>query len=42
MDGGAPAFAAAICNALHIEITELPFTPERLLSAIEIKLRSQG
>jgi CO/xanthine dehydrogenase Mo-binding subunit len=38
MDGGAPALAAAICNALDIEITELPFTPERLLSAVEAKL----
>ena len=38
MDGGAPALAAAICNALDIEITELPFTPERLLEAVEAKL----
>ncbi len=37
MDGAAPALAAAICNALDIEITELPFTPERLLSAIKTK-----
>jgi CO/xanthine dehydrogenase Mo-binding subunit len=36
MDGGAPALAAAICNALDIEITELPFTPERLLQAFEL------
>jgi CO/xanthine dehydrogenase Mo-binding subunit len=38
MDGGAPALAAAICSALDIEITELPFTPERLLQAMEFKL----
>jgi CO/xanthine dehydrogenase Mo-binding subunit len=37
MDGGAPALAAAICNALDIEITELPFTPEKLLEAVEMK-----
>jgi len=37
MDGAAPALAAAICNALDIEITELPFTPERLLEAAEAK-----
>ncbi len=37
MDGGAPALAAAICNALDIEIRELPFTPERILKAIESK-----
>jgi CO/xanthine dehydrogenase Mo-binding subunit len=37
MDGAAPALAAAICNALDIEITELPFTPERLLQAVESK-----
>ncbi len=37
MDGAAPALAAAICNALDIEITELPFTPERLLEAMEFK-----
>jgi CO/xanthine dehydrogenase Mo-binding subunit len=42
MDGGAPAFAAAICNALHIEITELPLTPERLLEAVGAKLGTQG
>jgi CO/xanthine dehydrogenase Mo-binding subunit len=35
MDGAAPALAAAICNALDIEITELPFTPERILKAVE-------
>ncbi|MDZ7362204.1 MAG: xanthine dehydrogenase family protein molybdopterin-binding subunit [candidate division KSB1 bacterium] len=34
MDGAAPALAAAICNALGIEISELPFTPERLLQAV--------
>jgi len=37
IDGGAPAPAAAICNTLDIEITELPFTPERLLEAAEAK-----
>jgi len=37
MDGAAPALAAAICNALDIEITELPFTPERLLEVVEAK-----
>jgi CO/xanthine dehydrogenase Mo-binding subunit len=37
MDGAAPALAAAICNALGIEITELPFTPEKLLQAVESK-----
>jgi len=36
MDGAAPALAAAICNALDIEITELPFTPERILKAVEM------
>ncbi|MCI0695995.1 xanthine dehydrogenase family protein molybdopterin-binding subunit [candidate division KSB1 bacterium] len=40
MDGAAPALAAAICNALDIEITELPFTPERLLQAMEFKSSS--
>jgi len=40
MDGGAPALAAAICNALNIEITELPFTPERILKAVEFELGS--
>jgi CO/xanthine dehydrogenase Mo-binding subunit len=39
MDGGAPALAAAICNALDIDITELPFTPERLLQAAELKCK---
>jgi CO/xanthine dehydrogenase Mo-binding subunit len=29
--GGAPALAAAVSNALGIEITALPVTPERLL-----------
>jgi CO/xanthine dehydrogenase Mo-binding subunit len=38
MDGGAPALAAAICNALDIEITELPFTPERFLETVEFQL----
>ncbi len=37
MDGAAPALAAAICHALDIEITELPFTPERLLEAVPAK-----
>jgi CO/xanthine dehydrogenase Mo-binding subunit len=40
MDGAAPALAAAICNAMDIEITELPFTPERLLQAMEFKSSS--
>jgi CO/xanthine dehydrogenase Mo-binding subunit len=38
MDGAAPALASAICNALDIEITELPFTPERILYAVESTL----
>jgi CO/xanthine dehydrogenase Mo-binding subunit len=37
MNGAAPALASAICHALGIEITELPFTPERLLQAVERK-----
>ncbi|MDZ7290753.1 MAG: xanthine dehydrogenase family protein molybdopterin-binding subunit [candidate division KSB1 bacterium] len=36
-NGAAPALAAAICNALDLEMTELPFTPERLLEAVEAK-----
>jgi CO/xanthine dehydrogenase Mo-binding subunit len=31
MDGGAPAVAQAIDNALGIEVTEIPATPERLM-----------
>ncbi len=35
MDGGAPAVVAAVCNALGVEVTELPMTPERLQAAVE-------
>jgi CO/xanthine dehydrogenase Mo-binding subunit len=31
MDGGAPAVAQAIDNALGVEVTEIPATPERLM-----------
>jgi CO/xanthine dehydrogenase Mo-binding subunit len=35
MDGAAPAIAAAIFNATGALVTEIPITPERLLSALE-------
>jgi CO/xanthine dehydrogenase Mo-binding subunit len=35
IDGGAPAIAAAILNATGAFISELPMTPERLLTAME-------
>jgi CO/xanthine dehydrogenase Mo-binding subunit len=40
MDGGGPAVAAAVCNALGIDITELPMTPERLQRAVEQSRRN--
>ena len=35
IDGGAPAIAAAIFNATGAFVSELPITPERLLTAME-------
>lgn len=37
MDGGAPALVAAIANATGAFVTEIPATPERILSALEAK-----
>ena len=35
MDGGAPAAAQAIENALGCPVDEIPATPERLMRALE-------
>ena len=40
MDGGAPAIAAAVFNATGAFVTEIPITPERLMTAIENKTRT--
>ncbi|KAF0249914.1 MAG: aerobic-type carbon monoxide dehydrogenase large subunit CoxL/CutL-like protein [bacterium] len=37
MDGGAPALVAAIANATGVFVTEIPATPERILTALEAK-----
>lgn len=39
MDGTAPAIAAAIFNATGALVSEIPVTPERLLTALEEKAR---
>jgi xanthine dehydrogenase molybdenum-binding subunit len=36
----APAIANAIYNAIGIQITELPITPEKILKALEVKSKS--
>jgi CO/xanthine dehydrogenase Mo-binding subunit len=40
MDGGAPAVLAAIDNALGLELTEIPATPERLFAAGQERAQS--
>ena len=35
MDGAAPAIAAAVFNATWLFVSEIPITPERLMSAVE-------
>lgn len=35
MDGPAPAVINAVCNALGIGVSEIPLTPERLMSILE-------
>jgi CO/xanthine dehydrogenase Mo-binding subunit len=40
MDGPAPAVASAIEAAVGVVLNRLPMTPERVLSALEIKERS--
>lgn len=37
MDGGAPAVASAIEDALDIHVNRVPATPERLMVALEVK-----
>ena len=39
MDGGAPAVANAVADALGVEPTQLPVTPERLLALLEEERR---
>ncbi|MCA9256892.1 MAG: xanthine dehydrogenase family protein [Phycisphaerales bacterium] len=35
MDGPAPAIINAVCNALEIDVREIPLTPERLMARME-------
>jgi CO/xanthine dehydrogenase Mo-binding subunit len=37
LDGGAPAFALAVQDALGVEVRRLPLTPERIMELVRVR-----